>query len=95
MFEDKLQAFISQYDFSRYILHQKLLDASRGDLFRARMLVGLSVVCLAFVPTIYLYMVPSLSQSLVIHSIGYALLLIGAIISLGVLRFVGSFRLAA
>jgi signal transduction histidine kinase len=40
-------------------------------------------------------MLPNISGTFIVHSIGFALLLLGAILSIFVLRFVGKFRLAA
>jgi signal transduction histidine kinase len=48
-----------------------------------------------FVPIIYLYMLPSYNDTFVTHSIGFALLFLGALIAAMILRLAGSFRLAA
>lgn len=90
-----LQALFSQYDISRVGLHHQLRDATHGDRFRARMLLGLSLVCLVFVPIIYFYMLPSFYDTFITHTIGFGLLFFGAFFAVILLRFVGSFRLAA
>jgi signal transduction histidine kinase len=86
---------ISHYDLSHFVLHRNLRDAKHGDRFRARMLLGLSAVSLVFVPILYFYMLPSFTNAFITHSIGFALLFLGAIFSILILRFIGWFRLAA
>jgi signal transduction histidine kinase len=90
-----LRARVSQYDISRFGLHRRLRDANHGDRFRARMLLGLGVVCMIFVPIIYFYMLPSFYDTFITHTIGFALLFLGAFFAVILLRFAGSFRLAA
>lgn len=90
-----VRTFISQHDLSRVVLHHRLREASHGDRFRARMLLGLSTVCMIFVPIIYLYMLPSFYDTFVTHTIGFALLFLGALIAAMILRLAGSFRPAA
>jgi signal transduction histidine kinase len=89
------RALVRQYDLSRFVLHRQLHDASHGDRFRARMLLGLSIVCMIFVPIIYFYMLPSFYDTFITHSIGFALLFLGAFFAVILLRFAGSLRLAA
>ncbi|HET9237415.1 MAG TPA: ATP-binding protein [Oligoflexus sp.] len=90
-----LRVLFSQYDLSSFGLHRRLRDATHGDRFRARMLLGLSIVCMIFVPIIYFYMLPSFYGTFITHSIGFALLFLGAFFAVILLRFAGSFRLAA
>ncbi len=89
------RTFVSHYDISRFALHRKLREAPHGDRFRARMLLGLSAVSMIFVPILYFYMLPSFYDTYVIHTIGFALLYLGALFSVIILRFAGSFRFAA
>jgi signal transduction histidine kinase len=89
------QSLARQYDISRLILHRKLQAVSHGDRFRARMLLGLSAVSMIFVPIIYFYMLPSFYDTFITHSIGFALLFMGGFFAVMILRFLGSFRLAA
>jgi signal transduction histidine kinase len=77
------------------MLHRRLLEAPHGDRFRARMLAGLCTVTLIFDPCIFLYMVPRYGDSILMHSLGFALMFFGSAAALVILNKVGSFALAA